>query len=43
MLSLNGSLLNEQDRLNKQFQCFIIDEEGSIKTINIPFHLILRY
>ena len=43
MLSLNGSLLNEQERLNKQFQCFIIDEEGVIKTINIPFHLILRF
>ena len=42
MLSLNGSLLNEPDRLSKQFQCIIIDEEGTLKTIQIPFHLILR-
>jgi hypothetical protein len=27
MLSLNGSLLSEKERLNNQFQCFIIDEE----------------
>ncbi len=42
MLSLNGSLLGDENRLNKQLQCFIIDEEGAIKTLHIPFHLILR-
>jgi hypothetical protein len=41
MLSLNGSLLNEQNKLNKQMQCFILDSEGLIKTFQIPFHLIL--
>ena len=41
MLSLNGSLLNNQIKSSHQIQCFILSADGSIKTLHIPFHLIL--
>ena len=41
MLTLNGSLCNEQIK-SSQIQCFLIDHSGNIKTLHIPFHLILR-
>ncbi len=43
MLSLNGSLTNDQLKANQKIQCFIVNSEGIIKTLQIPFHLILRY
>lgn len=42
MLSLNGVLLNGQDKLIKKPQCFILDSNGQIKILEIPFHLILK-
>lgn len=42
MLSLNGSLLNDMSKTNK-IQSFLIDANGSIRNIQIPFHLILRF
>ena len=41
MLTLNGSLCNQALK-SSQIQCFLIDESGNIKTLQIPFHLILR-
>jgi hypothetical protein len=43
MLSLNGSLLNNHIKNNQQIQCFIINSDGEIKTITIPFHIIIKY
>ena len=44
MLSLNGGLLNANSHhMNKNtHQCFLINSDGILKTIHIPFHLILR-
>ena len=42
MLTINGSLSNNEFKLNQQIQSYLIDSEGVIKTIQIPFHLILR-
>ena len=42
MFTLNGTLCNPQIK-STQMQCFLIDETGNIKTIHIPFHLILRF
>ena len=42
MLSLNGGLGNEQVKVNKKLQCFLIGPNGMIKVLQIPFHLILR-
>lgn len=42
MLTLNGSLCN-QSLKSSQNQCFLIDESGTIKILQIPFHLILRF
>lgn len=42
MLSLNGSLFNNEYKLSKHTQCFLVNSEGQIKTLDIPFHLILR-
>ena len=40
MLSLNGSLCNYQLKTSPT-QCFLLSSDGIIKTIHIPFHLIL--
>ncbi len=48
MLSLNGSLTSyasstsKHQHQNQQIQCFLINSDGILKTIHIPFHLILR-
>ena len=42
MLTLNGTLCNPEIK-STQIQCFLIDDIGNIKTIQIPFHLILRF
>lgn len=42
MLSLNGALLNNQQK-SGQIQCFLLTADGLVKTLHIPFHLILRY
>ncbi len=41
MLTLNGSLANDQPKTNHKIQCFLLNEEGAIKNVQIPFHLIL--
>lgn len=41
MLTLNGGLSNEQFKNNHRIQCFLVNLEGIIKNIQIPFHLIL--
>jgi hypothetical protein len=43
MLSLNGSLLNSQYKSSQQIQCLLVNSDGVLKTLQIPFHLILRY
>lgn len=42
MLTLNGSLTNDQLKTNHKIQCFILNSDGVIKNVQIPFHLILR-
>ena len=41
MLTLNGSLANDQLKTNHKIQCFLLNTEGMIKNVQIPFHLIL--
>ncbi len=41
MLSLNGSLANDHLKTNHKIQCFLVSDEGVIRNVQIPFHLIL--
>ena len=41
MLTLNGSLSNPEFKLNQHVQCYLLNADGTVQTIQIPFHLIL--
>ena len=41
MLTLNGSLQNENYKSKQNIQCYLMTEDGFMKTLKIPFHLIL--
>jgi Rab3 GTPase-activating protein non-catalytic subunit len=41
MLTLNGTLSNQQAKQSQQIQCLLMKSDGTLKSLQIPFHLIL--